>query len=581
MATLALLTGETISGIAGAQQVDPVRFVPQTPDASVRIDAHFPPKSGACGKEQRTTLHAAYKGILEVGRRADGNLYLVSELSFADYLKGIAEVPRQWPLEALKTQVVAARTYAMKHANPTTALARELNFDLCSTDACQVYRGLNVERGAWGDQWVKAVDETRGEVLEYKGKPADALYFSTSNGTTYSNKDVFGGDPLPYLKPVKESDDGESPLSRWSVKMPLADVAESLKRGGAFAGATIDTIKQDGATVHFAGGGQSGSLSVEKFRIKLNNNAICLTPARYPTLGADGRKYPQVVPSKWLTVRQAGDEAIIEGRGWGHGTGMVQYGAKGKADRGLDHSEILAFYYGGLTPVKTSEPDNIRISLAVGLEDITVERQGEVKVEGAKVPEGPINLSGGKTIAVKAGSPIAPTLKIDNVVLSAIPPATATPGIVTASPSPAPSSLSKFAFNLSAPARVRAVLKGPDGAEHPLPEEAKDRGPQELTIETTTAALPPGPYQAALTAEDGVDKIQSPPTQIEITAPPPSPSPSPTQAKPTPKPSPTQSPEPNQTKKALLYATAALMAATITALFLYQAQRKKARKPHA
>ena len=102
--------------------------------------------------------------------------------------------------------------------------AQHLGYDLCATDACQVYRGVGVEQGPWGQRWVQAVNSTRGEALVYQGAPAQTFYFSTSNGHTLGNADVFGGTPLPYLRSVPERDDGASALSHWSVTMPLTDV---------------------------------------------------------------------------------------------------------------------------------------------------------------------------------------------------------------------------------------------------------------------------------------------------------------------------------------------------------------------
>jgi stage II sporulation protein D len=89
-----------------------------------------------------------------VAKSDDGSLYLIGELGFEDYLKGIAEVPRSWPMEALKAQVVAARTYAMNSLQAGSSEGRALGYDLCATQACQVYLGMGVEAGAWGSRWV-------------------------------------------------------------------------------------------------------------------------------------------------------------------------------------------------------------------------------------------------------------------------------------------------------------------------------------------------------------------------------------------------------------------------------------------
>jgi SpoIID/LytB domain protein len=496
-------------------QVPPgrIRFVPDSAAASFRIRARYPAKPGECPVNQPKDLVAAYPGMLEVGRRADGQLFVVTELTFPQYLKGIAEVPAQWPLEALKTQVVAARTYAMAHLHPSTAEARELGYDLCSTDACQVYRGLQVERGPWGDQWARAVDETSGEILEYQGKPATTYYSSTSNGHTYSNADVFGGAALPYLKPVVENDDKASPTSSWTVRMPLADLAETLRRSEAWGAEPIDRVRLEGDTVTFSGGGRSGSLDLDTFRARLNHDAVCLEPKRYPTPADAGKgNLPQVVPSKWLTLRQEGGTVVMDGRGWGHGVGMVQWGAKGKAERGMTYADILAAYYGGLRPTRTVEPDRIRILVAKGVEELTIEPDGPVHAEGTTLKGGPVVVRGGPSMTVDRGAPVASSLALANVATSG----TAAPGVPVS-----------FTFDLSAPANVSVRYQGAAGAQVETGPEPRDRGAQTMAWDPVGAGLGPGSYDAVLVADDGVTQVFSGAQKITIPEPSPSPKPVP------------------------------------------------------
>lgn len=485
----------------------PVRFVPEGPRAWTRIEAKFVPKPNLCPARQARNLHAAYPGIIEIGRRADGRLYLVTELDFPRYLKGIAEVPRNWPVDALKAQVVAARTYAAGHMNPSSDVARELNYNLCATDACQVYRGLVVENGAWGEEWSKAVDETSGEILEYQGKPASTFYFSTSNGSTHSNREIFGGSALPYLQPKTETDDAASPLAAWRVQMSLSDLSETLRRAGSWTEGSIESVTKTEDAISVEGGGKTISLSVDRFRNQLNAEAVCLTPRRYPTPSATGRPLPQVVPSRWFDLGQQDRAIVLSGRGWGHGVGMVQWGAKGKAEKGMSYADILAFYYGGLRPAKRDQPGRIRIGLAVDLEEVTVERVGAVKVEGASGPPGPLRFVGGTSITIGKGSPISPALKLEKVSSSA----TAAPG------SPA-----TISFELSDPARIRVTYRGPSAGE--TGPEPRDRGPQ--TLAWDPSGLQAGSYQATLVANDGVDEITSAPMQVTVAAPSPAPTPS-------------------------------------------------------
>src|SRR5688572_14746595 len=174
-----------------------------SPSASTtfKIVAEYDNAGVTCEANKRKPLRARYAGKLEIVRAGDGSLALVNELTFQDYLEGLAEVPRSWPMETLKAQVVAARSYALYHlrrgGNST------IGYDLCSTDACQVYRGLQVSEGAFGDAWKRAVRDTTGRVLVYSGAPIEAFYFSTSWGRTVSNTEGFGSStPLPYLKPA-------------------------------------------------------------------------------------------------------------------------------------------------------------------------------------------------------------------------------------------------------------------------------------------------------------------------------------------------------------------------------------------
>jgi peptidoglycan hydrolase-like amidase len=83
------------------------------PGDSLLVHGEYPPVQSSCVDPTQPLLHARYRGTVEVLRAGDGSLSLIGELSFEDYLKGIAEVPRDWPMEALKAQVVAARSYAL------------------------------------------------------------------------------------------------------------------------------------------------------------------------------------------------------------------------------------------------------------------------------------------------------------------------------------------------------------------------------------------------------------------------------------------------------------------------------------
>ncbi|HEX6208923.1 MAG TPA: SpoIID/LytB domain-containing protein [Actinomycetota bacterium] len=470
---------------AAAQQQPPRRVRVAVPDgSSVLVHGDYPPIQSSCVDPVQPVLHERYRGAVEVLRADDGSLTVLGELGFEDYLKGIAEVPRSWPEEALKAQVVAARSYAASRLDPGG------EYDLCATDACQVYMGMGVESGAFGRRWAEAVEATAGRILLFQGRPAQTFYSSTSNGRTYTNAEVWGGDPLPYLPSQPERDDGESPVSRWRVEVPFADLERLLRADGRWSGGGLRRVRVEQGAVLLRGRRLGARLSKAELRDALNDTARCLLPDRYPPTEPDGTRLPMTVPSTWFRMRTEGRALVLEGRGWGHGVGMVQWGAKGKADRGLSYEEILAHYYGGLRPQSYDLPGSIRVLLATGLTSVTVEPAGEAR------------------IAIRGvGSPPSPPLRV-----------TPTPrGIrVTTSAPPAPRlEIMRFGIRPRAGGGIRATLVT-ESAVKVRAEFLQDDGivrSRWRSLEAgqvrfrLPAPVPAGPTQVRLRVTDGVDAI--------------------------------------------------------------------------
>ncbi|MFL6197224.1 MAG: SpoIID/LytB domain-containing protein [Thermoanaerobaculia bacterium] len=139
-----------------------------------------------------------YRGRMLVYLNDRGSLNLINELPVEDYLRGV--VPSEMgpelynQLEALKAQAVAARTYTLRNMGE---FARE-GYDICATPRCQVYGGMNIEH-TLSD---RAISETAGQVLLYKGDLVDALYSSTCGGHTEDVQVIFPLKSEPYLKAV-------------------------------------------------------------------------------------------------------------------------------------------------------------------------------------------------------------------------------------------------------------------------------------------------------------------------------------------------------------------------------------------
>ena len=291
------------AGMAGAAGADPS---PGLEADIVRFEA-LDPTGGPTSASGRP-----YRGTIEI-RRSGGGLAIVNELALEDYLRGIVEVPPEWPPAAQQAQAIAARTYALNQKGAdTNGPWRAAGADICATDACQVYEGMVGEQRASAPNWIDAVATTAGQVLLADDRPILAMYSSSNGG-----RSVRG--PASYLPSVADRDDARSPLSRWVREIPLAELAPAL---GVAAPAALVAIRRAGDAV---------VLSEQVPNQKVTERGVPIgdfVGAAGGTGGGPGR-----FPSSRFSVRSEGGRAIVEGQGFGHGVGMSQYGAYGKALR--------------------------------------------------------------------------------------------------------------------------------------------------------------------------------------------------------------------------------------------------------
>lgn len=262
-----------------------------------------------------------YRGEVDLVRGQDG-VTAINRLSMNEYLYGVvpAEMPPSWPLEALKAQAVAARTYAI------TSMGKEADkgYDLCNTTHCQVYGGAALEKSASN----QAVTETDGEILTWGGKPIMAYYHSSSGGYTDSGEEVWKR-PLPYIQPVKDFDH-ESPKFLWNQTYNGSQLRDALRKMGQDVGVvqSVQAISRTriGRVVDLKLDGPQGSAVVDAYKFRL----------------AAG------LNSTFFNVGLVNGVFQFAGRGWGHGLGMSQWGARGMAKQGYSHQQILSHYYSGI-----------------------------------------------------------------------------------------------------------------------------------------------------------------------------------------------------------------------------------------
>jgi stage II sporulation protein D len=167
-----------------------------------------------------------YRGAIEIRTEGSG-VTAINVLDLDTYVRGVVagEMPSSWPLEALKVQAVAARTYALA-TRKTTGL-----FDQYPDTRSQVYRGVTGE-SARSDA---AVKQTAGRIVTYGGQPAVTYYFSTSGGHTENVEFSFVGSlSKPWLVGVPDPYDTQSPYHRWSVNTSAAALDGALGAPGAF-----------------------------------------------------------------------------------------------------------------------------------------------------------------------------------------------------------------------------------------------------------------------------------------------------------------------------------------------------------
>jgi stage II sporulation protein D len=178
------------------------------------------------GPALNSVSNGLYRGSIEVSLDS-GGVTSINELDMDSYLRGVVagEMPSDWPLEALKVQAVAARTYALATRKTTGG------FDQYPDTRSQVYRGV-VGESVRSDA---AVKDTSGRILTYAGVPAVTYYFSTSGGYTENVEFSFVGSlSKPWLVGVPDPYDNVSPWHRWTVRFSAAALDRALRAPGAF-----------------------------------------------------------------------------------------------------------------------------------------------------------------------------------------------------------------------------------------------------------------------------------------------------------------------------------------------------------
>lgn len=408
-----------------------------------------------------------YRGALELVR-SGGGLAVVNDVAVEDYVRGIAEVPSSWPMEALRAQAIAARTYALNQKNDPPPSASGVGADICPTQACQVYVGLAKERDEGGQRWVSAVESTRGQVLLRKGAPIRAMYYAGAVPGTG------GPAPAPPKQAPSTPPKPVAPTPAPAQPQPATPPPSPPPLLGILPGGPPPPAPPPPPPP---------------------------TPAPGPAPAGPAPKAPAPAGP------QVPQGPVIRG----HGIGMSQYGALAKAERGARASSILASYYGGARPSRlpaNRTPATIRVALDTGRSAVSVAGPGRFRILD----------EAGRSLAVVATGEwrVLPgpqgKLRVLPPAGQEAPPAIEALGTVSAellSGGPA-----LLHIRLSAPALVHVSVDVAGGAETP------PTPPQLLEAGEAAVPLPPlpqpGPKAVSLVAVSGVHRVSTAPVDVSV-----------------------------------------------------------------
>ena len=271
-----------------------------------------------------------YSGILNIFV-LDSEILVINILKIEKYLSSVvgSEMPAKWPLEALKAQAIASRTYALKQKGNSL-------YDIDSTQRNQVYNGL--ESSTYKTS--RAVRSTRSLVLTYKNKLISALFHSSSGGMTENSQDVWKNE-YPYLSSVKDFDKN-NPKLRWQKKFSSEELQKIFPKIGGIKKIEILNITNTGRVKNVKIVGKYGSDQISGVDIRKRMN-LKSTFMRFKFI--EDKKYITDNDNSNIPIEK---KLIVLGQGSGHGVGMSQWGARYMASKGQKAERILKHFYKGV-----------------------------------------------------------------------------------------------------------------------------------------------------------------------------------------------------------------------------------------
>lgn len=275
--------------------------------------------------------HRCYRGSIHIIKDEKGQLSVINIIDLESYVKGVLyhEISDRWPMEAIKAQAVAARSYVLHVMHRTRSNPYDVTNDVYS----QVYGGRSSEKYRTN----MAVDQTRGLVLTYEGKILLAYYHSACGGHTENVKELWGQGPRP-LHGVRCDFCLPSPHDQWKRNLRLKDIQDKL----IAAGYSVGLIRE----IRVIERNQSGRIKELEILDRQGQSLVISGKDFRHLLG------PDVIKSNNYYIEMKGYYVDFLGRGWGHGVGMCQWGAYFMSRQGYGYQSILQHYYPGAQIVR-------------------------------------------------------------------------------------------------------------------------------------------------------------------------------------------------------------------------------------
>lgn len=259
------------------------------------------------------------------------------QIKLEEYIQGVvaAEMEPTWPINALAAQAILARTFTLERIKTTGGVPSKGTDASTNVEEFQAYNPEKIN-----DAVVNAVEKTRGEVAKYQGKYIKAWFFADAGGVTAASAEeglAYTKEPSPYVRSVKDpgAEITTEENKAWQAEIPLAKVRTAVKQATGQDPGAVGTVK-------IVKRGPSGRVMTVQFgKVTVSGPALRLA------LGSE------IMRSTLLTNLQIADgKLLVAGKGFGHGVGMSQWGARALAEQGKSPEDIIKYFYKGIEIVK-------------------------------------------------------------------------------------------------------------------------------------------------------------------------------------------------------------------------------------